>query len=89
MTYCSMTYRILSGDEEAVYGFRGALQDRLADGLHYATMILAVVVLSWRSVLKIASIGVAPIRLVRYALDLFRMKALNEYGKKHGFYGTP
>ena len=52
-------------------------------------LILAVVVLSWRSVLKIAFIGVAPIRLVRYALDLFRMKALNEYGKKHGFYGTP
>ena len=38
MTYCSMTYRILSGDEEAVYGFKGALQDRLADGLHYATI---------------------------------------------------
>ena len=36
MTYCSMTYRILSGDEEAAYGFKGALQDRLADGLHYA-----------------------------------------------------
>lgn len=38
MTYCSMTYRILSGDEEAAYGFKGALQDRLADGLHYATI---------------------------------------------------
>ena len=37
-TYCSMTYRILSGDEEAAYGFKGALQDRLDDGLHYATI---------------------------------------------------
>ena len=87
MTYCSMTYRILSGDEEAVYGFRGALQDRLADGLHYATIDIGGG--STELVLKIASIGVGPIRLVRYALDLFRMKALNKYGKKHGFYGTP
>ncbi len=35
---CEMTYRILTGDEEAAYGFKGALRDRLADGLHYATI---------------------------------------------------
>lgn len=37
-TYCGMTYRILSGEEEAAYGFKGALRDRLSDGLHYATI---------------------------------------------------
>ena len=68
MTYCPMTYRILSGDEEAVYGFKGALQDRLADGLHYATIDIGGGSLIWRSVLKIASIE-SLFRLVRYVLN--------------------
>lgn len=33
--YCTMETRILSGDEEAIYGFKGALQGRLQDGIHY------------------------------------------------------
>ncbi|WP_251424280.1 phosphatase [Veillonella agrestimuris] len=33
--YCPTEYRILSGDEEAFYGFKGALQDRLSSGMHY------------------------------------------------------
>ena len=50
-------------------------------------LILAVVVLSWRSVLKDSIYWVAPIRLVRYALDLFRMKALNGMGRNTVFMG--
>lgn len=34
-SFCNYEFRILSGDEEAVYGFKGALSDRLGDGLHY------------------------------------------------------
>lgn len=33
--FCSTDYRILSGKEEALYGFKGALQERLFSGLHY------------------------------------------------------
>lgn len=36
--YCPMEWRILSGDEEAVYGFKGALGEQLQDGRHYATI---------------------------------------------------
>ena len=36
--YCPMEWRILSGDEEAIYGFKGALGDQLKDGRHYTTI---------------------------------------------------
>ena len=36
--YCPMEWRILSGDEEAIYGFNGALGDQLNDGRHYTTI---------------------------------------------------
>ena len=37
-TYCPMEWRVLSGDEEAIYGFNGALGDQLNDGRHYTTI---------------------------------------------------
>lgn len=36
--YCPMKWRILSGDEEAMYGFYGALGNQLEDGRHYTTI---------------------------------------------------
>ena len=36
--HCPMEWRILSGDEEAIYGFNGALGDQLNDGRHYTTI---------------------------------------------------
>ena len=35
---CPMEWRILTGDEEAIYGFNGALGDQLNDGRHYTTI---------------------------------------------------
>ena len=36
--HCPMEWRILTGDEEAIYGFNGALGDQLNDGRHYTTI---------------------------------------------------
>jgi len=33
--YCNMETRILTGEEEAEYGFKGATRDYIEDGLHY------------------------------------------------------
>lgn len=36
--YCQMGWRILSGEEEAIYGFKGALGHQVDDGRHYTTI---------------------------------------------------